>query len=116
MLKFKVLEYYRDSKNASIALSPTDYIGYDHTTVTGAMEEKEMSGAIFTTIQAMPTQQRLVFLLSRQVNMTNKEIATELGISVKAVEAHMTKALKFLREKLDYKWLLAVILLSEGVK
>ena len=34
---------------------------------------------------------------------TNKEIAQELNISVKAVEANMTRALKFLKERLsDY--------------
>ena len=32
--------------------------------------------------------------------MRNSEIATQLGISVKTVEAHMYKALKSLRERL----------------
>jgi RNA polymerase sigma-70 factor, ECF subfamily len=43
---------------------------------------------------------REVFQLSRFSDLTNKEIAVELSISVKAVEKHISKALKILREKL----------------
>ena len=43
---------------------------------------------------------REVFQLSRFSDLTNKEVAHELGISVKAVEKHISKALKILREKL----------------
>ncbi len=42
---------------------------------------------------------REVFQLSRFSDLTNKEIASELRISVKAVEKHISKALKILREK-----------------
>jgi RNA polymerase sigma-70 factor, ECF subfamily len=41
-----------------------------------------------------------VFRYSRFTDMTNKEIAEEMNISVKAVEKHITKALKILREQL----------------
>jgi RNA polymerase sigma-70 factor (ECF subfamily) len=43
---------------------------------------------------------REVFQLSRFSDLTNKEIAGQLNISVKAVEKHISKALKILREKL----------------
>jgi len=41
--------------------------------------------------------------LSRYQNTPNKKIAEQLGISVKSVEFHITKALKILRTELkDY--------------
>ena len=58
---------------------------------------------------SMPAQTRDILIRSRYQSQTNKEIATELHLSVKAVEYHVTKALKILRTVLkDYfpLWLL----------
>ncbi|WP_212005912.1 sigma-70 family RNA polymerase sigma factor [Chitinophaga sp. HK235] len=48
-------------------------------------------------LKQLPEKCRIVFEYSRQKGMTNKEIATELQISEKAVEKHITKALQRLR-------------------
>jgi RNA polymerase sigma-70 factor (ECF subfamily) len=62
--------------------------------------EKELSLAISHTIEKLPEQCRLVFKLSRNFGMKNMEIANYLGISLKGVEKHITKALHFLRGEL----------------
>jgi len=49
----------------------------------------------------MPEKQRTVFLLSRIDELKYSEIATRMGISTKAVEKRMTKALKSIRKELD---------------
>jgi RNA polymerase sigma-70 factor (ECF subfamily) len=51
-------------------------------------------------ISDLPPVCQEVFRLSRFSDLTNKEIAEEMNISLKAVEKHITKALKFLRERL----------------
>lgn len=51
-------------------------------------------------IDALPEKCRLVFSLSRFDNMSHKEIAEKLGISVKTIENQITKAMKLLREAL----------------
>ncbi len=51
-------------------------------------------------IADLPPQQRKVFLLSRFEGKKYAEIARELNISVKAVEAHVSKALAVFRKKL----------------
>lgn len=51
-------------------------------------------------IQALPPRQREVFLLNRVHDLSYKEIAERLDISVKTVERHMAEALKFLRKHL----------------
>lgn len=50
------------------------------------------------TINSLPERCREVFILSRYEDMKNKEIADTLNISLKAVEANITRALTKLRE------------------
>lgn len=48
-------------------------------------------------INTLPPKCRLVFTMSRNTDLTNKNIAGELGISEKAVEKHITNAIKILK-------------------
>jgi len=43
--------------------------------------------------------------------MKNKEIADILGVSLRTVEAHMYKALKYLRGRLDPLWTILFLFL-----
>ena len=63
----------------------------------------EVESIIRETLKLLPEQTRRIFLLSRFENKSNKEIAELMGISVKGVEYHISKALKALRITLkDY--------------
>lgn len=63
----------------------------------------ELESLVASAIDSLPQQCRMVFRLSRFENLSYAEIADQLGISVKTVENHMTKALKTLRDRLkDY--------------
>lgn len=50
----------------------------------------------------LPEKCRLVFQLSREKGHSQKQIADELQISEKTVEAHLSKALKHLRSRLAH--------------
>ncbi|MEM8847354.1 MAG: RNA polymerase sigma-70 factor [Bacteroidota bacterium] len=62
------------------------------------MEEKEFMAQLQEAIAQLPEGQREVFLLNRLDNKTYKEIAEFLGVSQKAVEKRMHKALVKLRK------------------
>jgi RNA polymerase sigma-70 factor (ECF subfamily) len=63
----------------------------------------EIEQIIENTLMQLPPQCKVVFIYSRLEEKKNKEIAETLGISVKAVEGHISKALKFFRTSLkDY--------------
>ena len=58
----------------------------------------------------MSYQTRTIFQMSRLGEKTNVEIANELGVNIKTVEYHITKALKVLRINLkDYLILLFLL-------
>lgn len=75
--------------------------------------ELEMKQKIEMVIESMPEKCQLVFKMSRREQKKNKEIANEMGISVKMVEKYMSTALRILRSKLsDYMAILLLILLK----
>lgn len=68
-----------------------------------ALEEKEFKQELETTISNMPEKQREVFLMNRIDELTYKEIAGRLELSVKAVEKRMHGALGYMKKKIKYK-------------
>ncbi len=64
------------------------------------MEEEEFKVRLEAAIADLPETQREVFLMNRIDKMTYNEIAEALGVSVKAIEKRMGKALKTLRSKI----------------
>lgn len=64
-------------------------------------QANELDVAIREAIAELPPRTREVFLMSRERNLKYSEIAEQLGITVKAVEANMSRALRQLREKLS---------------
>lgn len=62
---------------------------------------KEFEAKLQDVIASMPEGSREVFLMNRLEDLKYREIAERLGITVKAVEKRMSKALHILREKLN---------------
>lgn len=81
-IRSKELDYQYESLNR---------LSYDY------MEYKELKEKIDEAIESLPEHCKRVFSLSRFEGLRNGEIADQLNISEKTVEAHITKALKLLR-------------------
>ena len=64
------------------------------------LDFEELQMRLETLVAALPEKCRLVYQLSRESGYSQKEIAGELSISEKTVEAHLGKALKLLRNGL----------------
>jgi len=61
------------------------------------IEEKDLRCLYRHTVRAMPPKTRRVFVMHRIHRRPHKEIAAELGISVRTVEYHMVRALNLCR-------------------
>lgn len=67
------------------------------------VQGSELELQIAKAIDRLPRQCQAVFRLSRQQGMSYAEIAEQLGVSVKAVDKQIVRALRILREDLrDY--------------
>ena len=65
------------------------------------LEYKELESLISKILNRMPGRRRKIFLLHRMEGKKQKEIADELAISIKTVEAEMTKAYQALRQGIE---------------
>jgi len=63
-------------------------------------ERSALADAVVKAERTMPPRAREVFALRHQHDLSNREIASTLGISQKTVETHMTRALATLRKHL----------------
>ena len=76
----------------------------------------ELKIAYEKSLNTMPEKQRVVFLMSRVDELTYKEIAETLGLSVKAIEKRMNLALDHLKRTLKDKISGFVLLFLEYLK
>lgn len=68
---------------------------------SSSMEAAELEREIELAINSLPEKCRMVFEFSRMEGLKYGEIAEKMGISVKTVEAQMSKALTVLRAHLS---------------
>lgn len=61
------------------------------------IQGRELKNIIKAAIAMLPYKTRITFIMSRNYGMTYREIAARLGVSEKAVEKNMNRALRLLR-------------------
>lgn len=120
LAKNNSLKKIRDQKYRSMIIESSHQSDFELELNAGALARldtsdltfKEIEKIIQTTLNELPPQCRTVFKLSRFENKKNREIADELGVSVKTVEGHVTKAIKSFKVALkEYLPLVAFLFL-----
>ena len=106
----RCLNYIRDQKKYRSNVLDVEINDYEFSFEEDHMAVEELKGRIEEALKVLPPKCREVFEMSRYKNMKYKDIAEELDVSVKTVEAHMSRALKTLKQRLeDYIFLLILI-------
>ncbi|HVW98260.1 MAG TPA: RNA polymerase sigma-70 factor [Mucilaginibacter sp.] len=95
--------YIDDTLIAEIALSAQN--------ADERLTEQEFQDEVFSYLRQLPKRCQEIFQLSRFNNLSNDEIAAQLGISKRSVENQITLALKHLRTCLKHTASLAVLLM-----
>lgn len=106
-------ELRRKKRKGTTSDEALPYQASHHANADSQMEAGELQQLINKAVDSLPDRCRAIFALSRFQQMSNREIATKLDISVKTVENQMTKALRHLRQALSAhlpEWLVTFIL------
>lgn len=100
--KFKSLNLLRDNKTKRKIVEKIGKAKQEQSSEqdNSYIDTDEFKKILDSAIDHLSPKCKEIFLLSKQNNLTNKEIAVQLDISIKTVENQMTIALKRLREYL----------------
>ena len=120
MLRNKCLNYLRDQKlrdyekdiesikeNELQYLYQLDFIGKEEKTL-----EESLIEAIRASVEKLPEKRKLVFIKAKIEGKKNKDVAEELGISLKAVEKHLHQAKEQIRTEVLEKFPLFAVIIA----
>ena len=95
-LKFKILNEYR-AELLRMKYQQRFFLAICKNDLAMEIEAKELDIKIQKIVSRLPEKCRQVFNLSRNENLSNRDISSGLNISVSTVEKHISKALKTLK-------------------
>lgn len=100
-------------QNKAMMLLQQKYVESMHQVIETTDENsiERMLAIINREIQNLPPKCQQVFILSKKEGLTNIEIAEHLDVSIKTVEAQISKAFKILKEKLKDNYNMMLFLL-----
>lgn len=102
-LRFKIIDHIQKKGRKESLLTgyvhqlQKDYIGTDHAVRTKLMQE-----LIDQEVKKFPQKMRMVYLMSREDNLSYAEIARKMDISEQTVRTHIKHALRRLRIRITF--------------
>jgi RNA polymerase sigma-70 factor (ECF subfamily) len=100
-------------------LSEKDYLEHlKNKTITNSIDTEsqfnynQLSDKLNDLVEQLPPQRKKIYQLSKEQGLANKTIAAELGISIKTVEDHLSKASKFIKKNLTEYGFLALLFID----
>lgn len=101
----KSIDFLRKSENNNLPLSEfethLDQFFFETLVFDDHIDMQEIERVIRKAVELLPPKCKDVFLLSRDKDMKNKQIAESLNLNIKTVEKHISKALKQIRLSLE---------------
>jgi len=94
------IDFFRKQKKEKNTHPTADSLSTRETMPDGLIEDSELSKHIDSVIQNLPPNRKTAFILSRYEELSYKQIAEIMSISIKTVEKHIIMALQTLKEEL----------------
>jgi RNA polymerase sigma factor (sigma-70 family) len=101
MMRNEILQYFRSFKDNEVFIE--EIAGFDLNTKSrtdDSIHFKEMEISLKAIVNALPQKCREVFIMSRDQELSIRQIAGKLALSDQTVKNHITKALATLRKEL----------------
>lgn len=100
MVKHEVINYIKREKRQVRLPRVPDTTSPDHS-AENLIRQNEIQERIIIALGSLPERSRQAFEMSRFGNLSNRDIAESMGISIKGVEALITRSMKILRSELS---------------
>ncbi len=103
-VKYKIANYIRAGNIRESFFEEASKLNHDTSApgVNEYSELEELKKIIQLTVSSLPLKCQEIFRLSREENLSNSEIARQLGISIKTVENQITIALHRIRANVSH--------------
>ncbi|MCD8267772.1 MAG: RNA polymerase sigma-70 factor [Parabacteroides sp.] len=102
MARNRILNYFHD---IDIDAKAKQIVAQNKPVVEDAIESEliytEYQNILKEAIDSLPPQGSRIFNMSRVENLSHKEIAAQLGISVNTVQEHISESLRFIKSYFD---------------
>jgi len=110
----RTFDYIRVEMRRSASLENARYSCLPSTAQPDSITQyEELYQDIQHAINAMPIKRRQIYLMHRFEGKKYQEIANELNLSLRTVEAHLYQAIRQIRIALKDKWLGVILLIGQ---
>jgi RNA polymerase sigma-70 factor (ECF subfamily) len=99
-LKYRIINEFRAENVRNAYKQKTFFYTVSKNDFSDELESKDLRKQIDKITNSLPEKCKEVFMLSRAECLSNKDISSDLRISVSTVEKHIGKALKIFRHNL----------------
>lgn len=97
--KLQSLQYLRGKSRRKVVYSDEEPTIIHHDHPGNKIEYKELYASFSDYCEQLPEPGKQVFLLSREYQLSHKEIAKKMNLSIGMVQYHMGSVLKIIRKK-----------------
>lgn len=91
-------------------------LDYPNHSEEDSLETADLASILANSLEGLGERTRMFFALSREEELSYREISERMAVSVKTVEFHISSALKQIREDLEKHWYLPALYLFLEVK
>ncbi|WP_158800365.1 RNA polymerase sigma factor [Pedobacter sp. L105] len=100
-IRNRILNHFAKKKNEEkYMVSIQETIKHTQSITDHLIRQKQLAAIIESEIDALPPKMREIFLMSRKLNLSHREIGEKLGIAESTVKKQINNALRVLRARL----------------
>jgi len=113
MVRNRAFDYIKNELRNTISLEKAELIPSNITQWPDSITQyEELHQDVQNAINTMPLKRRQVYVMHRFEDKKAHEIAAELDLSLRTIEAHLYQAIRQIRTSLKDKWLIIVYVIA----
>jgi RNA polymerase sigma-70 factor (family 1) len=109
-IRNRAFDFVKTEMKRQTALENADYVALSNEQNPDSITQyDEFYEDVQNAISSMPIKRKQIYLMNRFDGRKSNDIASELNLSTRTVEAHLYQAALFLKNTLKDKWLITIL-------